>query len=135
MKHLIETNDEFKMLEPIKECIDIPENQFPPNCITWVGASLVSSLNTEIDRFFISPDDFAKNNECMPDRFGEAYLFAVREEPYLNADFEYKNQYAKQALYSSMSPYSARSYHDKKMTINQQLEKTLMMGMKTPTAS
>lgn len=34
-----------------------------------------------------------------------------------------------------MSPYSARSYADKKMTINQQLEKTLMMGMKTPTAS
>jgi hypothetical protein len=78
----------------------------------------VASLNTEIDRFFVSPEDFSKNGEKMPDRYGEAYLFAMRDEPYLNSDFEYKNQYAKQALYSSMSPYSARSYADKKMTIN-----------------
>ena len=135
MVQLIEKRAEFKDLEGIKDLIEIPDNQFPPNCLTWVGASLVASLNTEIDRFFVSPEDFSKNGDQIPDRFGEAYLFAQRDEPYLNADFEYKNQYAKQALYSSMSPYSARSYADKKMTINQQLEKTLMMGMKTPTAS
>ena len=61
-------------------------------------------------------------------------MFGTRDEPYFNPEFEYKNQYAKQSLYSSMSPYSARSYQEKKMTINQQLERTLM-NMKTPTAS
>jgi len=95
MNHLIETSQEFKDLESIKEYIDIPDNQFPPNCLCWVGASLVANLNTEIDRFFTSPDDFANNNDKMPDRFGDAFLFAMRDEPYLNADFEYKNQYAK----------------------------------------
>jgi ABC-type proline/glycine betaine transport system ATPase subunit len=33
-----------------------------------------------------------------------------------------------------MTPISARSYQEKKMTINQQLERTLTQ-MKTPTAS
>lgn len=31
----------------------------------------------------------------MPDRFGDAFLFGAREEAYLNADFEFKNQYEK----------------------------------------
>ena len=95
---------------------------------------MVASLNTEIGRFMTTVEEFNENGEKLPDRFGEAYLFATRDEPYLNPDFEYKNQYAKQALYSSSSPYSARSGHDKKMTIDQQLEKTLL-GMKTPTGS
>ena len=95
MVHLIESKEEFKDLVAIKDLIEVPDNQFPPNCLTWVGASLVASLNTEIDRFFVSPEDFSKNGDKMPDRFGEAYLFALRDEPYLNADFEYKNQYAK----------------------------------------
>ena len=79
----------------IKDKFKIPDNQFPPNCMTWVGASLVASLNTEIERFMTTAEDFKKNNEVLPDRFGEAYLFATRDEPYLNPDFEYKNQYAK----------------------------------------
>ena len=134
MKELIDTLDEFKELETIKELITVCDNQFPPNVLTWVGASIVASLNTEIDRFLTTPEEFTNNGEKIPDRFGEAYLFATRDEPYLNPDFEYKNQYAKQALYSSMSPYSARSYQEKKMTINQQIERQLM-NMKTPTAS
>ena len=76
MVQLIEKRAEFKDLEGIKDLIEIPDNQFPPNCLTWVGASLVASLNTEIDRFFVSPEDFSKNGDQIPDRFGEAYLFA-----------------------------------------------------------
>lgn len=76
----------------------------------------------------VTSEEFAKNGDKIPDRFGEAYLFARREEPFFNADFEYKNQYAKQALYSSMSPYSARSYQEKKMTIAQQIDKHMQMG-------
>ena len=134
MKYLIENFKEFQDLDTIKDKIKIPDCQFPPNCLQWCGGSLVASLNTEIGRFMTSLEEFEENGERLPDRFGEAYLFAMRDEPYLNPDFEYKNQYAKQALYSSMSPYSARSQQDKKMTIDQQLEKTLL-GMKTPTGS
>jgi hypothetical protein len=79
----------------------------------------VASLNTEIDRFCTTQEDFKRNDEMLPDRFGDAYLHGFRDEPYLNADFEYKNQFAKQQLYSSMTPISARSYQEKKMTINQ----------------
>ena len=134
MKELIDNNPEFQELKQIKEVIKIPDCQFPPNCMAWVGASIVGSLNTEIDRFYTTLDDYTKKNEQLPDRYGEAYLFGTRDEPFFNPEFEYKNQYAKQSLYSSMSPYSARSYQEKKMTINQQLERTLM-NMKTPTAS
>uniref|UniRef100_A0A7S3CI43 Uncharacterized protein n=1 Tax=Strombidium rassoulzadegani TaxID=1082188 RepID=A0A7S3CI43_9SPIT len=135
MKYLIEHYAEFKELETIKERLQIPDNQFPPNCMAWVGASLVASLNTEIERFMTSAEEFTKNGERLPDRFGEAYLFATRSEPYLNPDFEYKNQYAKQALYSSMSPYSARSYQEKKMSITQQIDKQMQFNIKTPTSS
>lgn len=91
---------------------------FAPNCMAWVGASIMAGLNTEIEMFLTNYDDFKENNNKMPDRFGEAYLFAKHEEPYLNPEFEYKNQFAKQSLYSSMTPISARSYQEKKLTIN-----------------
>lgn len=81
-----------------------------------------------------SYEEFDQNGDRLIDRFGEAYFFARRDEPYLNPDQEYKNQFAKQSLYSSLTPISARSYQEKKMTINQQLERTLNQ-MKTPTAS
>jgi hypothetical protein len=35
-----------------------------------VGASLVASLNTEIDRFLTTAEEFKENKERMPDRFG-----------------------------------------------------------------
>lgn len=117
MHFLIENLKEFEELKTIKEKIAIPDNQFPNNCLAWVGASLVASMNSEIDRFMTNQEEFAQRGDHLPDRFGHAYLFALRDEPYLNPDQEYKNQYAKQALYSSMSPYSARSYQEKKMSI------------------
>jgi actin-related protein len=95
MKYLIETCEEFRELSTIRDIIKIPDNQFPPNCLAWVGASIVGSLNTEIDRFYTSTEDFTKNGQEFPDRFGEAYLFSTRVEPFFNPDFEHKNQYAK----------------------------------------
>jgi hypothetical protein len=91
MKHLIENCPEFQDLGQLKEIIHIPDCQYPPNCMAWVGASIVASLNTEIDRFYTTPEDFTKNGDTLPDRYGEAYLFGTRDEPYFNADFEYKN--------------------------------------------
>lgn len=50
MKHLISTNGLFEELKEIMDFLTIPEFCFPPNCLVWVGASLLSSLNNEIDR-------------------------------------------------------------------------------------
>ena len=51
MHFLIDNLPEFKDLATIKSKITIPDNQFPNNCMAWVGASLVGSMNAEIDRF------------------------------------------------------------------------------------
>lgn len=134
MKYLIENVAEFKQLETISKYFRLADCAFPPNVLPWVGASLVASLNTEAERFMTTLEEFEQNDNQLPDRFGDAYLHAFRDEPYLNAEQEYKNQFAKQQLYSAMTPISARSYQEKKMTINQQLERTLHQ-MKTPTAS
>jgi actin-related protein 10 len=91
MKYLIDNYQEFRELDTLKDYFTIPDNQFPPNCLTWVGASLVASLNTEIERFMTTLEEFVQNKERLPDRFGEAFLFGSREESYFNADFEYKN--------------------------------------------
>jgi hypothetical protein len=95
MRYLVEHHKEFKDLESVQPYFEIAETTFPPNCMNWVGASLVSGLNTEIDRFLTTEDEFKENGDKLPDRFGEAYLFAKREEPHLNPDFFYKNEFAK----------------------------------------
>ena len=133
MKYLIENYKEFKQLDSIKDLLKIPDNLFPPNCMQWVGASLVASLNSEIDRFMTNCDEFQSNGDKINDRFGEAFLFATRDEPYLNPDFEYRNQFAKHAIYTSGTPQSAQT-KDKQMNIDQELEKK-MLGMVTPTGS
>jgi actin-related protein 10 len=91
LDYLIENYREFRELETLKGKFQIPDCQFPSNCLVWVGASIVGSLNTEIERFMTTHEEFKKNGDQLPDRFGEAYLFASRSEPYLNADFEYRN--------------------------------------------
>ena len=68
---------------------------FPNNVMTWVGASIVGGLNEEIERFMCTEEDFLKNDCKIQDRFGDAYLFASREDPYLNSEFEYRNQFIK----------------------------------------
>lgn len=70
--------------------ITIPENCFPPNSLVWVGASLLSSLNNEIDRFLLTFEEYTDKNEIIPDRYGEAFLYGSRfaGENYFNRDFE-----------------------------------------------
>ena len=91
MKHLIESYEEFEELKEIVKLIKLPENPFPNNCLTWVGASMLGGLNNEIDRFICTEEEFKANGEKMPDRFGDAYMFASREENFINVEFEYKN--------------------------------------------
>ena len=70
MKFLVDNFSEFSDLSTIKSNFKIGDNQFPSNCLTWVGASLVASLNTDIDRFLTTAEEFKENNDRMPDRFG-----------------------------------------------------------------
>ena len=89
LKDLIENYGEFEDLKSIKDYLIIPENTFANNCYVWAGASLLGSLNHEIDRFLLTQGDFASNQETIPDRFGEAFLYGHGdEENYFNKPFE-----------------------------------------------
>ena len=58
--YLLTTRDEFEELRNLKELIAIQECCFPSNSLVWVGASLLSSLNNEIDRFLITAEEYAE---------------------------------------------------------------------------
>jgi hypothetical protein len=88
MRHLIQSRGEFEELKEIAELLTIPESCFPPNCMAWVGASLLSSLNNEVDRFLLTFEDYKDINMQIPDRFGQAFLLGSREGNYFNKDFE-----------------------------------------------
>lgn len=88
IKHLLMTRQEFEEIRNIEELLVIQESCFPSNSMVWVGASLLSSLNNEIDRFLITAEEFAEFKERIPDRYGEAFIFGTREADYFNKDFE-----------------------------------------------
>lgn len=125
LKFHIESRREFECLKEIKDLIQIPENCFPPNCMIWVGASLLSSLNNEIDRFLLTSEEYRENDQVIPDRFGQAFLFGTREENYFNKDFEENLKVQKQNLYSNTTPYSARSLNTKRESIATMIKKQL----------
>ena len=51
LEFLIDNVEQYKELETLKKHMRIQNCFFPPNVLTWVGASIVSSLNGEIGRF------------------------------------------------------------------------------------
>ena len=90
LKHLINTMKEFEEIKETQEYFQVHESCIPPNCMVWVGASLLSQLNSEIEKFEITQRDYVeKFDQCyIPDRFGEAFLFGIRDTVYFNKDFE-----------------------------------------------
>lgn len=74
IKHLINTMDEFEELRVHVDMIRIPDSVFPPNCTTWVGASLLSNLNNEIDRFLLTSTQYNEEDKIIPDRYGDVFL-------------------------------------------------------------
>jgi len=54
MKELVNTRKEFEDIRATQEYFNIGETCFPPNCLVWAGASILSSLNSEIDKFEIT---------------------------------------------------------------------------------
>lgn len=125
--HLIDVRPEFDELKVIKSYFTIPENCFPPNSLVWVGASLQSSLNNEIDRFLLTYEEYSTryNSEIIPDRYGEAFIFGTRIENYFNREFEENMKIQKQILYSNTTPYSARSLASKREPISVMMQKSL----------
>lgn len=108
----------------------IPESIFAQNSLVWVGASILSSLNNEIDRFLITQTEFVEKGEKVPDRFGEAFLFGGQQkadngELYFNKDFEENLKIQKQILYSNTTPYSARSLASKRESIQSMMKKSI----------
>ena len=47
----------------------------------------------------------------IPDRFGEAFLFGIRDTLYFNKDFEEFLKAQKTMIFSSTTPYSTRAYN------------------------
>ena len=140
LKHLILTCHDFEDIKDISEMITIPECCFPPNCLAWVGASLMSSLNNEIDTFLVTYEDYTEkyNQQVIPDRFGDAFLFGNKAPDgsmSFNKDFEENWKIQKQILYSNTTPYSARSLASKREPIAMMLKKSLSkmgQGLSTP---
>jgi hypothetical protein len=58
--------------------------------MVWAGASILSSLNSEVEKFEITQRDYVEkyNQEVIPDRFGEAFLFGISDTILFNKDFE-----------------------------------------------
>jgi len=131
--HLIDHDPSFNELRAIKDLIAVPEVCFPSNTLVWVGASLLSSLNNEIDRFLFTYEDYRDAGFVVPDRFGRAFMTAERKDEYFNHEFEENLKLQKQILYSNTTPYSARSLASKRESIASMLKKSL--NMETPKSS
>lgn len=69
--YTIDNVQKYQELQSLKELIKIEKSIYPPNIQAWIGASLLSCLNQEIDLFLITRKEFEEELNCkLPDRFG-----------------------------------------------------------------
>jgi actin-related protein len=54
IRHILDTQSEFEPIRETAPYFGIAESCFPPNCLVWAGASVLSSLNSEIEKFEIT---------------------------------------------------------------------------------
>ncbi len=90
LKHLISTRKDLEDIKPVEEYIKMNETCVPPNCMAWMGASLVSQLNSEIDKFEVLRSEYTEKylEQSIPDRYGEAFFFGQRKTCDFNSEFE-----------------------------------------------
>ena len=88
IKALIQSNDEFEPLRSILQWIKVPELIYAPNICAWVGASILMSLGTDVDRFLLTQEQYKAEGEVIPDRFGDAFINLQREGNYFNKNWE-----------------------------------------------
>lgn len=74
LNQLIESQ-EFTKLKPLKKYISVKESHFPRNVLTWIGASIASTLQG-VDKFAILSSKYFEKG--LTDTFGTYYLFANR---------------------------------------------------------
>jgi actin-related protein len=51
LRHLLQTLPEFTDIRGVEAHLSIHSTCFPPNCMVWAGASILASLNCEVDKF------------------------------------------------------------------------------------
>ncbi len=90
IKHMIGTRKDFEEIKTIEDYIKMNETCVPPNCMAWMGASIVSQLNSEIDKFEVLRSEYTDkyHEESIPDRYGEAFFFGTRKTTDFNNEFE-----------------------------------------------
>ena len=130
LKHMIATRKEFEQIANVQEYIAMNESCVPPNCMAWMGASLLSQLNSDIDKFEVTRNEYVEKykEESIPDRYGEAYFFGTRKTMDFNNEFEEYMRAQKSMIFSSTTPYSTKSYASR-TPISSMLSKS-MVSMK-----
>lgn len=138
LKYSVENVDKYKGLSGLKDLFKIEKPIYPANVLTWIGGSLLSCLNEEIDTFLVSKREFVDEEKWkLPDRFGHCFLTCSRKTEiessdeekdqkddylddkfkipetkrplnYFNKKFEEINNMRKELLYRSATPYSTR---------------------------
>ena len=88
IKTFILTRNEFEGLRSLEKKVKIPENIFAPNVAAWSGASILMSLGQDVDRFLLTAEQYKKEGERLPDRFGEAFLTFDRYGDFFNKNWE-----------------------------------------------
>jgi len=88
VKHFIRSDCKFEDLKVHLDKLDIPECIFAPNIASWVGASLMMSLGTDVDRFLLTAEQYNDEKQRIPDRFAEAFLSFERKNNFFNKNFE-----------------------------------------------
>ena len=58
LEFYIKTMEKYQDLKTLISKIKILPNIFPPNIVVWQGASLLGSMNSEIDRFLVHKLEF-----------------------------------------------------------------------------
>jgi len=79
LSHYIKTMPKYESLIKIEQNFNFVDSIFPPNIINWVGASLLGSLNDEINRFLVWKTDY-EWSKIVPDWFGCVFLKPLRDD-------------------------------------------------------
>ena len=80
INYVIDQYDKYEELRKLKDLIKFEKWIYPPNCLVWIGASLLSCLNEEVNIFKLTSSEFKdEHSGVLPDRFGQCFLKCSRK--------------------------------------------------------
>lgn len=92
-EHAIDNNHRYKKLSSLRPYIKAEKCIYPPNILVWIGASLLSSLNQEIDTFLVTRKEFEEElDKKLPDRFGHCFITCSRNTEVVSSEDESDNE-------------------------------------------